>query len=157
VIVIGNKTTDVIDLASLTESSDFERADLEFIGLDHSGPSFEARVFLNNEEASVNTTKDTEHGYAGTFWIFGHGRCYGDVGHCEIHDRPNPFDRRLPHQLTPANKTIIATEPIRRIASSGANEVTVTVVTLIEEPAHPEVPTGGDVLKYDDLVLVTYE
>src|SRR5437870_2263400 len=43
----------------------FTRADLEFRGVDHSGPSFEAWVFLNNDRAGPDTAPDTAGGYAG--------------------------------------------------------------------------------------------
>ena len=32
----------------------FDRADLVFYGVDHSGPSFEARVFLNQPDADAS-------------------------------------------------------------------------------------------------------
>src|SRR5690348_16357380 len=59
---------------------DFNRADLIFEGVDHSGPSFEGRVFLNNPNATADTPATAENGYAGSFHIFGHGICLGDVG-----------------------------------------------------------------------------
>jgi hypothetical protein len=33
----------------------FVRADLVFDGVDHSGPSFEARIFINNPKADATT------------------------------------------------------------------------------------------------------
>ena len=33
----------------------FTRADLEFRGVDHSGPSFEARIFLENRRAAIDS------------------------------------------------------------------------------------------------------
>src|SRR5262245_43588987 len=63
----------------------FARADVVIDGLDHSGPSFEARVFVNNERATADTPRTLDKGYAGSFHIFGHGGCYGDdITHCEI-------------------------------------------------------------------------
>src|SRR5215471_2746066 len=83
--------------------SDFSRADLVFDGVDHSGVSFEARVFLNNPSASEQTAKTSENGYAGSFHIFGHGGCYGDdASHCDIRSAPRPYDPRPAHPLTPA-------------------------------------------------------
>jgi hypothetical protein len=88
--------------------SAFGRADLVFKGVDHSGLSYEVRTFLNNLEADETTPRTVEEGYGGRFVIFGHGGCYGDVGHCEIPTEPRgPYDFRLPHPLT------ISKDPIR--------------------------------------------
>src|SRR6266496_260174 len=69
----------------------FARADLEFHGVDHSGASFEARIFFNNPGATAATEKTPANGYAGAFHIFGHGGCYGDLGHCEVKGLPRAF------------------------------------------------------------------
>ena len=91
----------------------FERADLVFYGVDHSGPSFEARVFLNDRGADASTDRD-DPSFAGSFTVFGHGGCAGDVGHCDVPTGPrDPFDRRPPHALTPQTKTVIVTEALR--------------------------------------------
>ena len=93
----------------------FARADLVFYGVDHSGPSFEARVFLNEPDADVSTARD-DPAFAGSFTVFGHAGCAGDVGHCEVPTGPrDPFDRRPPHALTPQTKTVIVTEALRRV------------------------------------------
>ena len=73
---------------------DVTRVDLEFHGVDHSGASFEGRVFVNNPGADQNTELSPERGYVGSFHIFGHGGCYGDVGHCEVRAEPGRYDPR---------------------------------------------------------------
>jgi hypothetical protein len=134
---------------------DFARADLEFLGLDHSTSSFEARVFADNPEADESTSLKDES-YVGSFHIFGHGGCYGDIGHCDLPTGPpDPFDQRLPHQLTPANKTVIATEAIKRLAAAEAESFRVTVVAV---EVH-SVSTGerhGVLLQFERLSLITY-
>ena len=50
---------------------DLSRADLVFHGVDHSGPSFEALVFLNNPAATADTGRERAQGYVGAFFIFG--------------------------------------------------------------------------------------
>jgi hypothetical protein len=45
-------------------------------GVDHSGPSFEARVFSDNEGATAETPND-DPSYIGSFRIFGHGDVSG--------------------------------------------------------------------------------
>lgn len=126
------------------------RADLVFYGVDHSGPSFEARVFFNNPRADRSTPRDAEHGYAGSFHIFGHGGCFGEEGHCDVAATTRgPFDLRLAHQLTPAIKSVIVTEAVRRHVGQGP--VTITVVGV--DPEQPDV----DPLRFERLSLLTYQ
>ena len=75
----------------------FTRADLVFTGVDHSGGSYEVLVFLNNTAATDTTPHNIEQGYGGRFVIFGHGGCYGDVGHCDVPPARPPDDLRSPH------------------------------------------------------------
>jgi hypothetical protein len=131
----------------------FTRADIEFYGVDHAGATFEAAIFLNNPAADDSTPKTPENGYAGSFHIFGHGGCLGDPGHCEVRGDPRPFDPRPAHPLTPAKKTVIATNALQQAMKAGS-DVTVTVV--------PKVLSGTpktdmhNVLKFDRLTIVTY-
>jgi hypothetical protein len=115
----------------------FSRADLVFYGIDHSGSSFEAQISLGDEPA-------------GSFYIFGHGGCFGDVGHCDIPERLDPFDLRPPHQLLPATRVVTVTEPIRRLIEAGERAVQVTVIAR----------TPGDrsnkVLQFDTVRLLSY-
>jgi hypothetical protein len=141
------------------EEGDFTRADLKFFGIDHSGLSYQAHVFLNNPKASADTPLEQDAGYVGSFTIFGHGGCFGDVGHCDVPTGPaEPFDLRLPHPLTPASKTVIITDALRRLRDVGTTEVTVTVVPI---PSETGLPTGrageGPVLKFDSVSLITYQ
>jgi hypothetical protein len=108
---------------------DFARADIEFREVDHAGPSFEARVFLNNAHASATTPCTSDEGYAGAFHIFGHGGCFGEVGHCEVQGRRR-YDPRPEHPLTPARKVLMATDSLKR-AMEQTNWITVTVVAVI--------------------------
>jgi tyrosinase len=129
----------------------FTRADLVFYGVDHSGPSFEGRIFFDNTTADVGTPLDPEHGYAGSFHIFGHGGCFGDPGHCAVPERPrDPFDLRPPHQLTPVTKTVIVTDAVRR--HRGSN-VAVTVVPVVRSAVGRHSPA---VLHFRELRLLTY-
>ena len=110
---------------------DIARADLVFYGVDHGGPSYEARVFLDNPKADGDTPREPESGYAGSFVVFGHGGCYGDEGHCAPDDRRrDEFDRRPPHPLTPQTRTLQVTEALRRTTS---DRVRVDVVVVVRE------------------------
>lgn len=135
--------------------AEFRRADLTFYGVDHSGSSYEGRVFFNNPDAGDDTPRDAEHGYAGSFYVFGHGGCYGDEGHCDVPSGPrSPYDLRLPHQLIPLRKTMVVTEPIKRLRDGGATSFTVTVVPI---PSRSPVPVDDNVLDFKQLSLLVYD
>lgn len=140
-----------ISLEALNQQ--FYRADIVFEGLDHAGVSFEARVFLNNDSANENTTTIGDQSYAGSFHIFGHGGCFGQLGHCEISGNPRPYDPRPAHALTPATKTVIATAAIKR-ALAKSKELTVTVVPIVH--AGTTLCDFSDVLKFDKVSIRAY-
>lgn len=135
-------------------AGDFARADIEFHGLDHSGASFEGRVFLNKPDADESTELTPDNGYAGSFHIFGHGGCYGDVGHCEAHVEQRAFDPRQSATLTPETKVVRATDALQRAAADQGEDITVTVVPVIT--GRTEQTGTEDVLKFDNLSIVTY-
>ena|SRR5690349_2747873 len=130
----------------------FTRADIEFEGLDHSSSSYEGRVFLNKLDADGRTPLN-DPAYAGSYFVFGHGGCLGDIGHCDVKPR-RPFDPRPAHPLTPTRKVVIATGPIRRALSEGA-ELTVTVVPIILSTS-PRLGHPDDIVKFERVRIITY-
>ncbi len=133
------------------ERTDFSRADLIFMKVDHSGESFTARIFLDNPDADERTPLDAEHGYAGAFVIFGHGGCAGDEGHCQIpEDQSDPDDQRLLHPLTPHTKIVRITDALKRVPGP---EVQITVVPVLpgEDEARCE-----DVLFFESVEVTIY-
>jgi hypothetical protein len=129
----------------------YTRADLVFYGLDHSGPSFEGRVFFDNPTADPATPLDAEHGYAASFHVFGHGGCFGDTGHCDVPTGPrDPFDLRPPHQLTPITKTVIVTDALGRVSQE---TVQVTVIAVVRTP---DGRAPAELLQFNELRLLTY-
>jgi hypothetical protein len=131
----------------------FTRADLKFDGVDHSEVSYEARVFFNNPKANETTPMTLDNGYAGRFHIFGHGGCFGDVGHCESRGQRRAYDPRPGHPLTPACKTIIATEAIRH-ALKNYKEVTITVVPIVLSGT--KLCDYENVMRFEKVEIVTY-
>jgi hypothetical protein len=115
----------------------FARADLVFYGIDHSGSSFEAQISLGDEPA-------------GSFFIFGHGGCFGDIGHCDIPQQVDRFDLRPPHQLLPATRVVTVTEQIRRLVAAGTRTVPVTIVAVT--PGN----RSNKVLEFDTVRLLSY-
>ena len=140
------KSAKKVSLANLP--AQFSRADLEFIRVDHSGASYEARVFINNPNADENTPTVEANGYAGSFSIFGHGGCFGDVGHCDVNRERDEFDP------LPIRKVVIATQAIKSAAAKNP-DITVTVVPVLM--GWTEKSDLEDVLKFDHINLVTYD
>lgn len=127
----------------------FERADLIFYGLDHSGESFAANVYLDGR--GVGGNPGPEHrAYVGTFFILGHGGCFGDVGHCDVPAARDPFDIRPPHQLEPATRILTVTEAVQALLERGTEAAKATVVAETEGSA------SNEVLAFDRVRLATY-
>lgn len=143
--------SDALEIAEPEEGGRLARVDLVFYGIDHSGPSYEARVFVNNPDADIDTPREASAGYAGSFTIFGHDGCYGDEGHCRTDTlQRDAFDIRPPHPLTPWTKTVIVDHAL--YPALGATAV-VTVVAVVPGEERPE-PT--DALSFQHLRLVTH-
>jgi hypothetical protein len=134
--------------------NDFSRADIEFDGLDHSGCSYEGRIFVNNEDADADTPTTAETGYAGSYYVFGHGGCFGDEGHCDVAPR-SPYDPRPPHGLWPIRKVVIATDAIRRAADAGPT-MKVTVVPVITATTD-KVPADEIVPRFQLVTVLAYQ
>ena len=130
--------------------TNFHRADLVFDGVDHSGRSYVLRVFFNNPAATENTDPSAENGYAGSVYVFGHGGCFGDEGHCEVPVERQSFDLRPPHQLTPAKMWLEVTDAIHQLAQREESLV-ITVVPVMTGEAAGDAP-----LPFQRVSLVTY-
>lgn len=127
----------------------FDRVDLIFYGIDHSRDSFEAQVFF--APRGVGSEADENHrAYIGSFFIFGHGGCFGDVGHCDIPTERDPFDLRPPHQLEPATRILTVTDAVRNLLERGNAEAKVTVI------ARTAGSKSADVLAFETVRLATY-
>jgi hypothetical protein len=127
----------------------YAEADLEFEDLRHDGPSFSIYLYFNNSDVNPEAG-DQGDGFIGRLLLFGHGDCWGDVGHCEIPGGPiHAFDDRAPHPLTPINLTVDCTDALRGLGE--AEEATVTAL------AYPLEEKKEEPLKFGRLTLVTYD
>jgi tyrosinase len=131
------------------------RVDLELRGVDHSGDSFEGRVYLNNSGADAGTEPVADNGYAGSFFVFGHGPCYGAEGHCEPSEGPpiSPYDYRAPHDLTRQSHKVDITDAV--LSLEAGEKFTVTIVPVVNTPEDPF--AQSDVLSFERLSVISYD
>jgi hypothetical protein len=149
-------TSEPISVEASPLAEQFNRADIEFHGLDHSEESFQGRVFLNNPDADENTELTPDQGYAGSFSVFGHGGCFGDVGHCEVPTEQRAHDPRQSHPLIPQTKVVRATEALRRAAAQGEGFKVTVVPVLPNGIERPDTEGIEDVLKFDHISIISY-
>jgi len=139
-----------IGLTPVDIGASYYRADLVFDGVDHSGSSFALRVFFDNPDATHDTEASAENGYVGSVYVFGHGGCFGDEGHCDVPVRRRAFDDRPPHQLIPAKMWIEVTDAIRQLAQR-QDQLVITVV-----PIMPGEVAEDSQVSFQKVSLVTY-
>lgn len=134
----------------------FRRADLVFLGLEHGGPSVEVRIFFNAPGADASTPATASAGFAGFFSIFAHGGCFGDEGHCDLPER-RTADQRPPYALTPFDKHVTVTEPVRRLLADGVHDVEVTIVPVLHDvPAYVPEDLLAQPVVFQRLSIVFY-
>jgi hypothetical protein len=127
----------------------FQRSDLIFYGLDHSGPSFATHVFLDPRGVGASAGRDHK-AYVGSFHVLGHGGCFGDVGHCDVPGERDPFDLRPPHALEPAIRIVNVTDSLRALLDRGVEAAKVTAI------ASTRGRETNEVLSFDTVRLATY-
>ncbi len=149
----------VVPLRFAAADGPFTRADLVFSGVEHGGLSYEVRVFLNNPGATADTPRDPQNlGYAGRFVVFGHGGCYGDVGHCDVPDSPaDPTDLRPAHPLTPMTKLVTVTDALRRVLAKQPEGLqTATLVAVSKAPRRKDRGPTDALATFATVELQTY-
>jgi tyrosinase len=135
-----------------SEVYEHDRVDLELHGVDHSAGSYSVRVFLNSPEADATTPINGNSQYAGSFYIFGHGPCLGDEGHCDIRTGPiNPYDLRPAHPLTPQYHRLPITSALRQLRDG--TTFTATLVVVANRAGYYE---AADLLAFQRLSVVAY-
>lgn len=128
----------------------FDRVDLILYDVDHSAGSFEARIFLGAPRDLARDAGVEHPAYAGSFFVFGHGRCHGEEGHCDLPEGRAPFDLRLPHHLEPETEIVTVTAAIERLLDAKKRRASVDVI------AHGPGGEPVEALDFTDLRLLTY-
>ncbi len=134
-------------------SPTMRRTDLEFYGVNNFRPSYVARIFFNDDSVDVENASEERDSYAGSFALFGHQRCFGDEGHCEIHPQVNRFDDRPSHPLTRGFKRVVVTDAMRRCLVS--EELTITVIVSSDPEAVSDVE--GPLLDFEGMQISAFE
>jgi tyrosinase len=151
-------TSNPITVRLQAPSEPFRRADIVVHGVDHSRASFEGRLFFDNPEATTSTPRNDENRYAGSFWVFGHGGCAGDEGHCEVPIERRAFDFRPEHELTGMSFKVIVTEKLRALVGLGQS-FAVSVIPCVRPESAERLPEAllTDLLHVDRIDLLTYQ
>jgi len=139
----------------------FRRADLIVEGVPHESSSYEVRIFLNNPDASADTPRTQEAGYAGDFNIFGHGGCFGATGHCDIEGAPTATEAAavavaMPHPLTLRTKTVTVTETLKAVLRRDGKLETVTFVPIRMAPRRSDCGPAAGLFSYKKIRLESY-
>jgi hypothetical protein len=129
----------------------YRRADVELHRVDRAVPSYEGRVFLNRPDADRDTPRDPEHGYLGSFYVFGKVECWGeDEGHC-AEPTTRPFDRRRPSLRYGKVRVRIPDGVLAGLVERAGDELTLHIVAVVAGREE-----AGDVLRFDRAAIVTY-
>lgn len=139
-----------IKLTGAQAARKFTRADLIFYGVDGGGASFAANVFIDPAGTKPDQTPSRTAGYAGFFFILGHGGCFGDVGHCDVPHTRDPFEIGPPQGLIPQTKLVDITDELK---ASAHDTITVTVLATTRSAGGPLLI---DALTFSSLRLLTY-
>jgi tyrosinase len=137
--------------------NEFYRADIELHNVDHSGPSYEGRVFLNNPAANHKTELTLDNGYVGSYNIFGHGGCFGDVGHCDIPTVRRMYEYRPSHHLKPQYKRLIITDALKKLGGK-TTKFTITIVPVLPGTFIEDTRLGNkDIVQFEKIGIITYD
>jgi hypothetical protein len=131
----------------------YKRADLELHGVDHTAPSYEGRVFLNNPEADETTERTADNGYLGAFHVFGKAGCWGEEGHCDEPAERRKFDRRR-NPTRYAKVRLTLPDNLRDLVGEREGELTLSLVAAV--PGGQQTETADAVLRVKRISIITY-
>lgn len=141
------------DGMQLPAGESFSRADLVFSGVDHGGPSYQVAVHLTGLDPAGKAVGAAD---AAPYYVFGHGGCFGDEGHCEIREPVSEFDYRPPHQLIAATRVVTATDEVKRLIGSGAVALKVSLTPIVKPSPFATAESSADLVPATDVELRFY-
>jgi hypothetical protein len=114
-----------------------DAGNLIFQGMAKTKDSYEVRIFFNEEGVTRETPTTGNPSYAGTLWLFGHGECIGDLGHCDRPLERRDFDQRPPHHLTPYDLKMDVSTALKASLTDApaALKVSLLVLDTVGQPA----------------------
>jgi hypothetical protein len=138
-------------LAVPTSGERIAKAQLEFAGVRHDGPSFTFYAFLTTGDERPPADAGRGHAsFAAAMTVFAHGDCWGGAGHCDWKREPvSAFDRRPEHHLTPQTLTLDVTDGLKALGNP--DEVTVTIFA-----SRPTDREAEEVMRFERLTLHCY-
>jgi hypothetical protein len=135
----------------------FTRADLEIYRINTFRPSFVGLVFFNDPAVDTEVLDQPDAlnraSYGGRFAVFGHQRCVGDEGHCEVPTARRRFDDRPSHPLTPAFRRVVVTDALRRVLAD-TDDLTITIIATAM--ADEDVQYDGRLLDFEAAQISTF-
>jgi hypothetical protein len=146
----------VFSPVTLSPDLAFTRADLEIYQINTFRPSFVSHVFFNDADVTgdvADADPSARPSYAGRFALFGHQRCVGDEGHCDVPTTRRRFDDRPSSPLTRAFRRVVVTDALRRALADG-DQLMITVVT--SATVDQDVEYEGALLDVAGLQIATY-
>jgi hypothetical protein len=139
-----------IKLTGALAAREFDRADLVFYDVDAGSASFAANVFIDPAGTKPDLTASRTAGYAGFFFILGHGGCFGDLGHCDVPQTRDPFEMGPPPGLAPQTKLVDVTDELK------ASSHDAIIVSVLPTTRSARGPLLIDALKFSSLRLLSY-
>ncbi len=130
----------------------FLRGELHFRGVAHPRDSIEIRIFANVPNVDVSTPTTGNAKYCGSLFLFGHGICGGDDGHCDVPDatQRDLFDIRPAHHLTPMDLVLDIGDNLAWLLGQNAQTLTVSLLAV----NHDGSAADTSVFQFDELTFV---
>ena len=153
---LGTYVSKEINLDIKKLENEFYRADIEIHNVDRSVPSYEGRLFLNNPNAHQKTAPTLKNGYVGSYHIFGHAGCYGDVGHCDLPQGERMYDYRPSHHLKPIYKRVVITDALKKLGKN-TSKFKITIVPVIQDLSIETSDSYDDIIKFEKIGIITYD
>ncbi len=108
-------------------------------------------MFIDPAGTEIDLTPSRTKGYAGFFFILGHGGCFGDSGHCDALKTPDAFAIGPSPGLAPQTKLVDITDELK----ASSSEAIVVTVLPVSRSAHG--PLLIDALGFSSFRLLTYD